>query len=141
MLFCLVTESENAHPALFPPQICHTLLCSLNSSPASQGWLYSGASLSIPTFRLSLDTNTQSLFICLMGFIPSVQERSSKSHNYGVIVRVLLTVKAPAVIVSDMFTGILTEFLPYAFIPKGRNCQNSLLLKLVLYAYLAPILA
>lgn len=75
-----------------------------------------------------------------MGFIPSVQERSSKSHKYGVIIRVLLTVKVPTVTVSDMFTGIPIEFLPYAFIPKGRNYQNSLLLKLVLYAYLAPIL-
>ena len=75
-----------------------------------------------------------------MGFIPSVQERSSKSHKYGVIIRVLLTVKVPTVTVSDMFTGIPIEFLPYAFIPKGRNYQKSLLLKLVLYAYLAPIL-
>lgn len=76
-----------------------------------------------------------------MGFIPSVQERSSKSHKYAVIIRVLLTVKVPTVIVSGMFTGIPIEFLPYAFLPKGRNYQNSLLLKLVLYAYLAPILA
>lgn len=120
VLDCHVTGRGRC-PACFPFLLIPATTCSTPQSRTLPQFVKVGHRVGpvspLLTLMLSPDTGlTGSL--CLMSFISNFQERTSKSSNYEVIIKLLVSAKVPTIVGSDPFTMIPVSFCCVLLFPQ-----------------------